>query len=373
MLSIPSIVSIGTSVPEHKISQPAFLDFMRSLYPENRLTALKMRKILLGSGIDTRHSVLGDFDIHTSLPVLFRNRKEKVEMPGIRERMREYEQHAFPLSLKAVDDAFNRVPWLRPPDITHVVTFSCTGMYAPGIDIQLTEALGIATSAERYNINFMGCYAAFNALKAAWHICRSVPDAKVLVSGVELCSIHFNNIDSDEQLVANSIFADGSAAALVTASANIPLGDHVSFQLETFHSEFASAAASQMLWNIGSQSFDLRLSPDVPASISSEISGQISSLLNKNGIKISDIDLFAIHPGGVKILQACEKGLGIDAGKNENSYSVLRDNGNMSSVTVLFVLKKFLESLGTDDSGKKILSCAFGPGLTTESLIASVI
>ncbi len=373
MMHQPSVISIGTSVPEHKVRQDSFLDFMSSLYPDTRVNRLKMRKILLGSGIHTRHSVLGDFASDTGFPALFKRHETNPVMPGIRARMLEYEKHAFPLSLKAVDDAFDQVPWIRPSDITHVITFSCTGMYAPGIDIQLVEALGISSTVERYNINFMGCYAAFNAMKAAWHICRSKPDAKVLLSGVELCSIHFNNIESDEQLVANSIFGDGAAAMIMTSSENIPISERRSIAIESFHADFSASAKQLMLWNIGEHAFDLRLSPDVPDSITTEIPGQVAGLLDKNGIQLGHVDHFAIHPGGVKILQACEKGLGIDTARNAFSYEVLREHGNMSSVTVLFVLKKYLDHFGQKHCGEIILSCAFGPGLTTESMIAKVI
>jgi predicted naringenin-chalcone synthase len=246
-------------------------------------------------------------------------------------------------------------------------------MYAPGIDIQLIEALGIPTSAERYNINFMGCYAAFNALKTAYHICRSQPEAKVLLSGVELCSLHFNNLQSDEQLVANSIFGDGSAAVIVTAAANLPISERRSLKLDGFHADFSSHAKQQMIWNVGDSAFDLRLSSQVPDSINSDIAALVDKLLDKEELSREHIDHYAIHPGGVRILQACEKGLKIDASKNENSYSVLKENGNMSSVTVLFVLQKYLDGFTNEDVGKNIMSCAFGPGLTIESLIAKVI
>jgi alpha-pyrone synthase len=373
MIIEPAIVSIGTSVPEHKVRQESFLSFMTSLYPDSREMRLKMRRILLGSGIETRHSVLGDFKIDTELPALFNSSNGLREMPGIRARMAEYEKHAFPLSAKAVEDALNKASWIRPSEITHLVTFSCTGMYAPGIDMQLIEHFGIPTSAERFNINFMGCYAAFNALKTAYHICRSQPEAKVLLSGVELCSLHFNNLQNDDQLVANSIFGDGSSAVIVTASGNIPISDRRALKLNSFHADFSSKAKQQMIWNVGDSAFDLRLSSQVPDSINTDIASLVDKLLEKEELTMNDIDHYAIHPGGVRILNACEKGLQISSEKNAHSYEVLKNFGNMSSVTVLFVLQKYLDSFKYEDIGKNVLSCAFGPGLTIESLIAKVI
>lgn len=372
-MELPAIISIGTSVPEHKVSQEGFLEFMSSLYPDTRENRLKMRKILLGSGIANRHSVLCDFSSGNLTPVLFKQENGIRNVPGLKERMLEYEKHALPLSLKAVDDCFSKIGWINLSEITHVVTFSCTGMYAPGLDIEIIESTEIPTSAQRFNINFMGCYAAFNAIKTAWHICRADQSAKVLVAGVELCSLHFNNIASDQQLVANSIFSDGAAAMLITSSKNIPISENHSLLLKGFHADFSSKTKQQMVWNIGERAFDLRLSPDVPDSIFMEIKGMVDVLLRNEEVSMEDISRWAIHPGGVKILQACERALGISADQNNYSYQVLKNYGNMSSVTVVFVLNELMKELTQNDKGKKVMSCAFGPGLTVESMLAEII
>ncbi|AHE67598.1 putative naringenin-chalcone synthase [Legionella oakridgensis ATCC 33761 = DSM 21215] len=241
-------------------------------------------------------------------------------------------------------------------------------MYAPGIDIEIIQHLGLNSSTKRTAINFMGCYGAFNGLKVADAFCKADPNAKVLMVSVELCSIHFQNDFSLESVISNAIFADGAAAVLIQGRTT----QQKHFKLESFHADLVPDTEQDMAWSIGNYGFDMILSAYVPKVIKYGISAFTEKLLSQLNWSLNNIDYFAIHPGGLKILQSCEESLNITAEDNKYSYEVLRNFGNMSSATVLFVLKGIWDALDQGAYGKNILSCAFGPGLTLESMLIKV-
>jgi predicted naringenin-chalcone synthase len=237
-------------------------------------------------------------------------------------------------------------------------------MYAPGLDIDVVQQLSLKTSTQRLSINFMGCYGAFNALKMANAICTADKHANVLVVCVELCSIHFQNAWTLDAIIANAIFADGAAAALIQASS---ISKHLQFR--SFHCDIVPQSRQEMAWRIADFGFEMVLTSYVPDVIKTGISQFTDALLQKTALSWQDIHYFAIHPGGLKILQACETALAITPADNRWSYEVFRQYGNMSSATILFVLRDLLQACKTEDNEKKIFSCAFGPGLTLESMI----
>jgi predicted naringenin-chalcone synthase len=237
-------------------------------------------------------------------------------------------------------------------------------MYAPGLDIELVEKLRLPTHAQRTSINFMGCYAAFNALKVADHVVKADPNAHVLVVCVELCSIHLQQSTEDESLLSNAIFGDGAAAMLVSSKPTFR-----SLELQHFYSDLSLHAKEEMGWYIGDHGFEMRLSPKVPDTIKEGISSLTSRLLKNLQLEVDDIDYFAVHPGGKRILDVIEEKLGLSKEQNQPAREVLRTYGNMSSPTVLFVIKKIMDGLKGEDHGKHILSFAFGPGLTMESAL----
>jgi predicted naringenin-chalcone synthase len=366
----PSIQSIGTAVPPHRIAQELHYDILAAANGLNRVEKLQLRTIYAKSGIKYRHSVLAEFGAPDQNENQIWHPSGNLPNARVSTRMDIYEKHAAALSVTAVREAMERLPNLTAQDITHVVTFSCTGMYAPGLDIQLVEMLGLPRSVERTCINFMGCYAAINALKSAWHIARSQPEAVVLIAGVELCSLHYQKSNEANQMIANALFSDGAAAAIISTKELQPERGHVAFCMEDFYSEFEQSASNDMVWRIGDAGFDLRLTPEVPNVVKGNIRGLVDKLLERGKLQQEDIDYYAIHPGGVKILQACETALDIAPEANQNSYETLSEYGNMSSVTVMFVLKKYMDTLTAEDRGKRIMACAFGPGITMESMVA---
>ncbi len=361
------ITSIGIATPPHVLNQAMVSEFMKKAMQLNEDDAHKLRVLFRASGIDTRYSVLGDYG-KTEDFNFFENTSDMEPFPSTKRRLELYRRHALALSLEAVLKCFSTFSELRRDSITHLVVVSCTGMYAPGLDIDLVKALGLRSDIERTSINFMGCYAAFNALKIARAACDSQPDARVLIVCTELCTIHFQKENTEDNFLANALFADGSAAVLVEATTK----KGINLQLESFHCELATQGEHDMTWTVGDQGFEMRLSSYVPEVVRSGIKNLTRSLLTKIDLRLGEVSYFAVHPGGKKILEAIERELGITRLENKCAYDVLRKFGNMSSPTILFVLREVWDSLQASDGEKRILSFAFGPGLTLESMLLKI-
>ena len=358
------ITAIGSATPSHALAQSSIADFMVHAMRLGQDDARKLRTVFRASGIEKRHSVIDDYG-RTADFTFFENSSSMEPFPSTRRRLELYRRHALALSLDAVHRCLERVPDLRRDAITHLVVVSCTGMYAPGLDIDLVKALGLNSSIARTCINFMGCYAAFNALRLASAACQADPGSKVLIVCTELCSIHFQKENTDDNLLANALFGDGSAAVLFEASPR----RGITLELEESHCELATEGEHDMTWTVGDLGFEMRLSSYVPDIIRSGIRNLTRSLLAKIRRQPSDISFYAIHPGGKKILETIESELGMSKDQNRYAYQVLRNFGNMSSPTVLFVLQALCQELRPEDDKKRILSFAFGPGLTLESAL----
>lgn len=361
------ISSIGIANPEYKIPQMEIAGFMAeavNMVPEERKRLITLYK---ASGIKYRYSVIPDFGKKKGSYSFFPNTHDLEPFPTVRERMNLYERKALPLSLRAIDDCLDKSGISRK-DITHLITVSCTGMYAPGIDLEIVGALGLSHHVQRTCINYMGCYAAFSALKVADAFCRSDPGAVVLIVCVELCTIHYQKNRSWDDHLSNVLFGDGAAAVIVQAEK--PAGIH--FSVESFHCDILSEGRVDMAWNISDFGFEMTLSSNIPSLIRNGIRQLAGKLLAKTGHECPGIHYFAIHPGGKKILEAIEEELGIDRSRTNCSFQVLREYGNMSSPSVLFVLHRLLYSLREQDASKNVMGLAFGPGLTLESMMLKV-
>ena len=361
------ITAIGTATPSNRFRQSTIADFMLRSMKLTNGESRKLKTIFKASGIEYRHSVLEDYGKVSDFT--FYSPAENFEpVPSTESRLRVFREQAVGLSVSAVNDLLASRPEFKLNSITHLVVVCCTGMYAPGLDIDLVRCLGLSSTIQRTAINFMGCYAAFNALKLADSFCKNDKEAKVLIVCTELCSLHFQREATDDNLLANALFADGSAAVLVehNSSSNLKLS------LESFHSDLSKDGEQDMAWTVGDLGFEMKLSAYVPDIIKRGIASLTNSLLKKISKKFSDIKHFAIHPGGVKILQAIEQELGISKDKNQSAYKVLGQYGNMSSPTVLFVLKDLVQQLNAENIGEHVLSFAFGPGLTLESMILKI-
>lgn len=376
---MPSYINaIGTAVPRHKIKQSSIIDFMAKAHQMRPEEKQRLKALYRASGIKYRHSVLPDFGL-TEGYHFFPDNDALEPFPGIGQRMDLYRKEALGLSLQAVRDCLQAQHNLEAADITHIIMVSCTGMYAPGIDIELVGALGLSGNVQRTCINFMGCYAAFNALKVADHIICADIQAKVLVVCTELCTIHFQKNKDEDTLLANALFADGSAAVLLSGQAET---GKPQLALEQFYCDLAPEGKEDMAWQIGDFGFEMKLSAYVPEIIRQGIRQLTERLVNQFSLQSLELageekpeklaDYFAIHPGGKRILQVIEERLDISVEDNRYAYEVLRAFGNMSSPTILFVLKALLQDLTLADHEKQILSFAFGPGLTLESMLLRI-
>ncbi|MGV3640029.1 MAG: type III polyketide synthase [Adhaeribacter sp.] len=362
------ICAIGTANPALSLPQMQIAAFMARALEFDAGETRRLQALYRSSGIARRHTVLEDYGRETGHFTFFPNTAGLEPFPSVKPRMAQYKKHALNLSLGAIRDCLQQVPEVEPRSLTHLITVSCTGMYAPGLDIELLEALDLPTSLQRTAINFMGCYAAFNGLKAADAFCKADPGARVLVVCTEICTIHFQKSRQTDHLVSNALFGDGAAAVLVQAQpASQPC-----LRMDSFHCDLVPDGKKDMAWHISDFGFEMTLSSYVPEMIRQGIRQLTQNLLRQLSVALPDIRLFAIHPGGRRILECIERELGLSSHDNRYAYQVLQQFGNMSSATVLFVLKALLAALEPDQHGEPVLSFAFGPGLTLESMLLQV-
>lgn len=357
-----SILSISTAVPEHSADKEDFLRFYtKALKPSDPVSfSHKLNFLSLKTKIEKRYSCIPDFK-GDSLELF----KSETEAPTIDERMGLYIQKVIPLATTAIDKVFKESK-LQPSDITHLITVSCTGLTAPGIEFQLAEHYGLQ-HAEKIALNFLGCYAAIKALKQAHYISQAEPNACVLIICAELCSLHFNPSDVDEDIVANLLFSDGASAAIVCGDKSKHLKNKTVLKLEDLGSAYILNTFDLMTWNISASHFKMHLSKNIAATIKENILPVVTGFLKTH---ISEMDFWAIHPGGVKIVEAVRDKLNLTEANVEDSMNVLKNYGNMSSPTILFILSSIFEKIknSNQEEPQNIFSCAFGPGINIEML-----
>ena len=349
MAATAYINRIATAVPPHDVHQK-FLDYVPRMLPSPRARQA-LRRMSGRSQIDHRYSVLE--------PSAEPDRLDKADIftrgafPDTGTRMALFERHAPDLAIESIA-GLELAEEERP---SHLIITTCTGLHAPGIDLEVTRRLGLDGGIERTVIGFMGCYAAINGLKLAHHIVRSDPDAKVLTVNVELCTLHLQETENLEELLSFMIFSDGCAATLVSA-------DPVGAEIVGFGSAILPDSHEQITWRVGEQGFDMLLSGAVPGTVGRGLPDVVDALQNK--FCINQVSLWAVHPGGRSVLDAVEQSLGLPPEALAPSREVLRRFGNMSSPTVMFAIKDILEEAATGESGAAM---AFGPGITAEMML----
>ena len=330
------IHSIACVSPETRITQPNAAEHIAA-------------RIEAASGlIDRLYRYSGVVERQTVLPSL-----EKLygsESPTTAQRMLAYECSAAGLAIASAHKALELAA-LSPKEITHLITVSCTGFYAPGIDHAIIAELGLEPTVVRTHIGFMGCHAALNALYVADSFARSC-GATVLVVCVELCSLHLQYSNVPDLLVANSLFSDGAAAFVCSCHEQ----SDSQFEVLSMYSQILHGTTDLMSWRIKDHGFEMSLSPRLPKIISTTLPAILESWACKHGWKLDNLLGWAVHPGGPRILNECESLLGDLA----ISRQVLRQNGNMSSPTVLFILDRLAKVRGNYGV------IAFGPGITFE-------
>lgn len=350
---------VATAVPEFDVHQP-FVGFAAEMLESERTRGL-FRRMARVSGIRRRFSVLNPDVLGKAGSVDAAKFYTRGAFPGTAARMQVYEEHAPKLAQKTLDRLQLSVE--ERARVTHVVVTSCTGLYAPGLDFEIMDYLGLSPTIERTMIGFMGCYAAMNALKVARHIVRSEPDAAVLVLNLELCTLHLQETQDLEQVLSFLVFSDGCAASLVTSDAK-------GLSLDSFRSVVIPETRDLITWNIRELGFDMLLSGRVPGEIARSLrrlsQGEAATQEITGGRGAKEIDLWAVHPGGRSVLDAVEDGLGLEEGKLAASRHTLECFGNMSSATVMFVLEQVMRGASAGQSG---CAMAFGPGLTAETML----
>jgi predicted naringenin-chalcone synthase len=341
--------------------------FMQRAYAMNEQENRKLRFLYHHSGIDYRYSVISDYSRPIHDWKFFPQTENLEPFPSLEQRMNWFNRYAAPLSVDAIRDCLDSKH--LQSTITHLITVSCTGMSAPGLDLQIMELMDFPKTIYRTSVNFMGCYAAIHALKLADAICKSDADAKVLVVCTELCTLHFQREPTHDNIASGLLFGDGAAAILVTSGDD----DRKGFELVTFYSEVVTKGKKDMAWELSSSGFLMTLSSYIPELIEEDFDQFVSRALAKAGKQKSDIHHWCIHPGGKRILESIEKGLGLQPGNLHQSYKALKQFGNMSSATILFVLKSMAEDIKhrKSDKPETALGAAFGPGLTMESFVAT--
>jgi alpha-pyrone synthase len=340
---------IATAVPEHDVHD-AFVIFAEKMLADPRLRTI-FRRMVSRADIAHRYSFLdpqkgaGQFSSHDANQFYRRD-----NFPTTSRRMDLFEQSAPALMRKVVDGL--ALSEKERADITHVLVTCCTGLYAPGLDFEIVEHLGLSAGVERTMVGFMGCYAAISALKLARHIVRSDPKASVLMLNLELCTLHFQETQELERVLSFLVFADGAAASLITARKQ-------GFALDSFKAVMVPETRGLITWKIRDRGFDMLLSGHVP--------GELSHALHEGELMAErdGIDLWAVHPGGRSILDAVEKGLELPADALAASREVLSYFGNMSSPTVMFVLQRIMQQARP---GQRGCAMSFGPGLTAETM-----
>jgi predicted naringenin-chalcone synthase len=356
------IHDIETLTPEVVYSQEYASAKMQEWVDDERQRRL-IRVLYRKSGIDKRHSVITSFD--KNLPGDFfplgpdGQRRELSTAERNKIFTRESQRLAVDLARQAIENC----PSLEPSDITHVVTISCTGFCNPGPDYHIVNELGLSHATQRYNLGFMGCYAAFPGLRMAKQFCEADPDAVVLVMCLELCTLHLQINSGEDFMLANSLFADGAAVAIV--SAKEPREGQSCYRLGDFHSDLIPSGKDDMAWTIGDLGFDIALSSYVPKIIGANIRDAVRPVLAPRQLELEDITTWAVHPGGKAIVDKVAESLGLEADQVAASRKVLRQYGNMSSATVLFVLQEILNQQDRPLQ-EDVCAMAFGPGLTVE-------
>lgn len=280
--------------------------------------------------------------------------------PTTQERMNLYATHAGPLALEAATGALSEA-MVDPREVSHLITVSCTGFNAPGVDVQLIEDLHLPRTTQRMHIGYMGCHGAINGLRAAIGLAASAPTARILLCATELCSLHYRFQWDDESIIGNALFADG-AASLVGGHSDS--GQQIVGDLKATGSYLVPDSSDAITWRIGNHGFVMTLASRVPDLIREQLKPWVSGWLDSLGLTLGKIASWAVHPGGPRILDAAQEALGLDDAALTDSRHILQHYGNMSSPTILFILQRLLQT-----QPGPCVALGFGPGLTIEAAL----
>ena len=349
---------IETIVPDNYYKQNFTRDILEQSLNGNGKMKRVHNRVYAQSGIEKRHTVVPDFNSNGEAPLFWDQSGNILDnQPGTERRNRHYIKHARKLFSEVSRKALDSSPF-EPAEVTHVITVSCTGFFAPGPEYFVVKDLGLHNSTQRFHLGFMGCFGAFPALRMAESICTADPEAVVLISAVELCTLHMQLREDMDGILSNSVFADGGAGLVVSGAQKGEL------QIKGLMNDLTDEGEEDMAWELGDQGFNMVLSSYVPKIIEAQIKDTLANQLADHQTEIENINHWAVHPGGRSILDKIENSLELSEDQLASSRKILREYGNMSSATVLFVMKDICENL--IKPGETMMAMAFGPGLTIE-------
>lgn len=361
--ALPCLLGIGLSVPKYSLKQSDAIEkvFSTSFFAAGLGDFL--RGLYQNSGVSKRGSVLLKKDKSPDSPqqVFFTRQKNIEDMgPGTKERMMVFEKEAPLLALESSRAALLDAG-VKPGEITHLVLVSCTGFSAPGLDLSLINGLPLSPSVERVQIGFMGCHGMINGFRVAKAFAEQDPKHKVLLTSVELTSLHYTYGQDVGALIANALFADGSSSCVIGTAGSNPRP----WVVKATGSFFFPNSDKHMSWQIGDYGFEMRLSSKVPELIGTQLKPWLLKWLGKEGLGLKDIRSWAVHPGGPRVMDAVEKNLSLPKGTVDVSREILKEHGNMSSATILFIIDK-LKRAGVP---QPCVALGFGPGLVVEAAL----
>lgn len=361
----PAIIGLGVATPSHGVHYTTASEIAHKLSCDDpsqhrAVTALYRRTKIANRGSVLLDEALGDGKINEFYPSAI---GVDDRGPGTKQRSDRYAAEAPVLAHAAATAALQDANH-RPADVTHLVTVSCTGFAAPGVDIALIKSLSLPATTQRISVGFMGCHGAINGLRAAQAIVAADPTASVLLVSVELCSLHYQYGFDPDRIVSGALFADGAAAIVIAAV------DQNSQQpiLVATGSLLIDDSQDAMTWRIGDHGYEMTLSSQVPQMIDAALKDYVVQFLDKYGETIESIGGWAVHPGGPRILDAVQSGLSLDPDALHDSRSILSEHGNMSSATMLFIIRRFIDN----KQNGPWLMLGFGPGLEIEVALLRV-
>ena len=363
-----TLLGLGTARPTGAIDQQDAVTTAETRCCTNAQQQRVLRRMYRQSTVQSRGSVLIDAHTDDSTPTAFGrfypppDGNGHARGPDVNQRMDAYSRHALPLAQRAAETALREAN-VAPRDITQLITVSCTGFAAPGLDVRLIEALGLSPGVGRTMIGFMGCHGAINGLRNTQALAQQ-SDGPALLCCAELCTLHFQYGWDTQRLVANALFGDGAAAAVGMPS-HSDEADNGAWRVRATGSQLVPNTHDAMTWSITDHGFVMTLSPRVPGLIGEYLRPWLTHWLSQHGLRVEDVGSWAIHPGGPRVLDAVAATLSLPDEAVATSRDVLAECGNMSSPTVLFILDR----LRARGAAGPCVALAFGPGLMIEAAL----
>lgn len=360
------LIDISTASPPYKVDQKYVADELKKRMGNSAAISRMIEMASNQSGIEQRYFVVPDGE--ESVKEKFFTKDGSHFSPDTKTRMLEYKKWATKLTQQAAKELIEKNS-IDVRKIDRIITISCTGFFAPGLDFELIKYLNLPSQIKRTNIGFMGCAASLIGMNSVWEAMSNNSSENVLLISVELCSLHLQTEPTRDNILANLIFADGAAAAFFSFNHS---ADREKLRIEFCESILFDNSSEYMGWKIGNNGFEMILSSELPKIILNSAAPKIKEILLNKGIEINQIKHWALHPGGRAILDALQNGLELNDSEMIASREVLKKYGNLSSVSILFVLKNIIDSrqLQKDDY---CCAVAFGPGLTMEVVLFKVV